>query len=259
MRGTLKAYCLAVAAAISFPAIGGQTLYDYMSDIAAGTTTSGAAFLEGTEKFDSYGSTYMLNVDVDYAVFSPGYYDVGLVDRVSDDYWLDGATLSPQDYLYVYRIRNIGNTDTQSQLFSAVVSSLVMHRYPDIDDADYKLGYGSIDGSGDIAPSSVDLSNGPAGGPLRFNFRESEGGSPVIAGSSSTLLLVASPYSFDWPENWYPASVLNGGLSDQGNMPVPFPGLGPGDVQTVAAPGAFLLGGMGAVLAGIIKKFGYFL
>lgn len=235
MRGVLKLLCFASVISFALPASGNQTVYEYMTDVAA-ESSSGVSLVEGSQLFqspedeDDYDKN-ILNATVDYAVFAPQYWLSSSVDRVDDSYWQNGDVLDDQDYLYAYRIRNLGDTVPSSGLSPTLVLSLNLHQYNEID---YKVGFGSPENN-DIAPEDISLSQG---GLIFFDFYDSF----IDDGENSTLLLIASSNNY----GWYPSTVFGGfSLTDQQDLPVPVP---------VPVPGAFLLGGIGVGFVGLINR-----
>ena len=258
MRSVLKLYfCIATVILFAFSASGGQTVYDYMVDLEGGST-SGVSIVEGSQSFQSSGDYYLLNIAIDYAVFDPADWGESSSSDVIVDssywqngqYWQDGDVLSGQDYLYLYRIRNLGDTDPSSGLTPTVVSALVLHQYHEID---YKIGFGSPENA-DNSPTDIIFGANPSenrDGQLFFDFYDDSETSLIGPEENSTLLLIASSYN----QGLYPSSIFDGGLSDQQYLPVPvLDSANHTPPALVPAPGAFLLGGIGIGIAGLIKR-----
>lgn len=248
-----------------------------MTDIASNPSNpnhSGGmqSIQEGVQDFLITDGVYVLNVAVDYAIFSPGTYgDTSKPIQFAPDnyFWQDNNAPTDNDYLYAYRIRNLGgfttteDTDIKSgngpdgqpeymtvpggtTLLSTAVEGFWMHRYSGMTDDDYKLGYGGGSGA-DIDPYDISLGGDyNTDAPLIFDFGFTGSGYRITAGMNSSLLLIASPFS----NGSHPSTIyVTHSIADMKDISLPAPAPMP-----VPVPGAFLLGSVGVGIVGLLKR-----
>ena len=154
---------------------------------------------QGTQRFyDTDGGGATLDVDVEYAVYAPGNYGLSGTDPSS------GA-----HYVYAYQVFNdlLGNVPVSS--FSV-----------GLDPTANVANIGSDAGSGTpggTAPTASAFSGSPPTSAVWYFYLNTI--DPPPANEYSTVLLFTSPYG----PKWMPASVMDGGLSAQQDLPSPTP------------------------------------
>jgi hypothetical protein len=222
---------MVMALVLAVPVQANESLLSYL-------TTGGGSGIptlqKGQQSFSSSGSGYNLIVNVDYAVFAPGTYNLGFSSLPNFLNPTANYVLKSTDYVYAYQMHNLAG--------SVFVSSFTMPHVPQINFSEYSFGYsGPAAGffTGDVNPSLFFVNGSSA---IQMVFFKSPNLLPPE--ESSYVFLVATPHYS--PGNFRPVSVADHGLSSQENMPVP----------VVPVPGALTLAAMGmsAVLFGRVRR-----